>query len=130
MKSRSITISVKSAKPGLLTLGILFCVSVQSNAIQKYELIRDTTVTSTHQQAIEFIDKINQLAPNTIWPNIKPALFLQNLKTKIRHPVSIYPGNGTNFCWYVALTYLLLLDGPLGYAKLLIQLYKEGKSTF
>ena len=101
-----------------------------SNANSQYGLVKDTTGTSTRQQAIVFIDQIKELDNSVFWPNIKPALFLQNLKTNIYQPISIYPGNGTNFCGYGALTYLLLLDDPLGYAKVLIQLYREGKATF
>ncbi len=87
-------------------------------------------VTSTQQQAIEYIEKINELKPSSHWPNIKPALFLKNLKTNIHNIVSIYPGKGTNFCGYGALTYLFLQDDPLGYATLLLQLYGDGKTTF
>lgn len=124
------TESVKSVKSILLTMGALFFLIFSSNASPKYKPDKDSTVTSTQQQAIEFIDNIKELAPSTFWPNIKPALFLQNLKTNIHQPVSVYPGNGTNFCGYGALTYIFLLDDPLGYAKLLIRLYKEGKATF
>ena len=42
--------------------------------------------------------------------------------------MSIYPGRGTYFCGYGALTYLFLQDDPLGYAKLLLQLYSNGKA--
>ena len=93
-------------------------------------MVTDTLITSTQQQAIEFVDKIKELAPSSFWPNIKPALFLQNLKTTIYKPIGLYPGTGTDFCGYGALTYLLLQDDPLGYAKLLLQLYKEGKASF
>lgn len=114
----------------MLTLVILICAVAQTKAIPKYEPVNDTAATSAQRQAIEFINKIKQLAPSAFWPNIKPALFLQNLKTTIQQPMSIYPGSGTNFCGYGALTYLLLQDDPLGYAKLLLQLYKEGKASF
>ncbi len=87
-------------------------------------------VTSTRQQAIDFIDKVEKLAPSKHWPNIKPRLFLQNLKDNIHNPISIYAGKGTNFCGYGALTYILLKDDPLGYAKLLLELYHEGKAKF
>lgn len=87
-------------------------------------------VTSTQQQASAYIEKINELKPSTHWPNIKPALFLKNLKNNIYNPASIYPGSSTNFCGYGALTYLFLQDDPLGYATLLLQLYKDGKATF
>jgi hypothetical protein len=120
----------RSIKRYLFALVIFLYLPGQINAIPKNRSVRDTAVTSTQQQAIEFIDKINELGPSKYWPNIKPALFLQNLKTTIYKPISIYPGNGTNFCGYGALTYLLLLDDPLGYAKLLLQLYKEGSASF
>jgi hypothetical protein len=87
-------------------------------------------VTSTQKQAIEYIEKINELKPSSHWPNIKPALFLKNLKTNIHNIVSIYPGKGTNFCGYGALTYLFLQDDPLGYTTLLLQLYGDGKAAF
>jgi len=87
-------------------------------------------VTSTQQQAIDYVEKIRHLKPSPHWPNIKPALFLKNLKTNIHDIASIYPGKGTNFCGYGALTYLFLQDDPLGYATLLLQLYGEGKATF
>jgi hypothetical protein len=44
--------------------------------------------------------------------------------------MSIYPGRGTNFCGYGALTYLFLQDDPLGYTQLLLALYKNGKASF
>lgn len=92
--------------------------------------ITDPPVTSTQQQAITYIEKIKQLKPSAYWPNIKPALFLKNLKINIHDPISIYPGKGTNFCGYGALTYLFLQDDPLGYATLLMQLYLDGKVKF
>ncbi len=119
-----------AANPPLLTLAIFFCAICQGFAIPKYEPARDTGATSTQQQAIAFIDNIKELAPSSHWPNIKPALFLQNVKTNIHQPIGIYPGNGTNFCAYGALTYLFLMDDPLGYAKLLLELYREGKAKF
>lgn len=117
-------------KQSLLTLGISLCMISQVRANPEYETAIDTTVTSTQKAAIAFIDSIKELGASAYWPNIKPALFLQNLKTNIQNPVSIYPGNGTNFCGYGALSYLLLTDDPLGYAKLLLQLYREGKASF
>lgn len=92
--------------------------------------VKDSFVISTRQEAIDFIKEIKELQPSKHWPNIKPALFLQNIKSVIYKPLSIYPGNSTNFCGYGALTYLILEDDPLGYAKLLLQLYKEGKAKF
>ena len=114
----------------LFFVWILFCPQAFCSASPRYPLIKEVNVTSTREQAIAFIDQIKELDPSGYWPNIKPALFLQNLKTNIHEPLSIYPGNSTNFCGYGAFTYLFLQDDPLGYAKLLIQLYKDGKARF
>lgn len=114
----------------ILFLMIAFTYSNQVKAILKNEHGADTIYTSTQQEAIAFIDKIQSLEPSAFWPNVKPALFLSNLKTTIHQPLSIYPGRGTNFCGYGALSYLLLQDDPLGYTKFILQLYKDGKATF
>ena len=114
----------------LLTAGLYFFFSAPVLALDNTVPPDKLTVTSTQKEAIEFVDKIKELEPSAYWPNIMPASFLENLKTNIHEPLGIYPGSGTNFCGYGALTYLLLQDDPLGYAKLLLQLYKEGKASF
>lgn len=114
-------------------LAILTCAIILSNvclALTPVLPVVPGKVTSTQQQAIEYIDKITDLKSSAHWPNIKPTLFIKNLKNNIHNPISIYPGSGTNFCGYGALTYLFLQDDPLGYATLLIELYTNGKATF
>jgi hypothetical protein len=86
--------------------------------------------TSTQKQAIAWVDSITSIEPSIHWPNIKPKLFLENLRLNVHDQLSPYPGRATNFCGYGALTYLMLQDDPLGYAKLLVTLYKEGKATY
>jgi hypothetical protein len=113
-------------KTAVLTCSILLLTPV----IKAGAPVLPDKVTSTQQQAIEYVEKIKELKPSSHWPNIKPSLFLKNLKINIHNIVSIYPGKGTNFCGYGALTYLFLQDDPLGYATLLLQLYSEGKATF
>ena len=118
MKKRSTDIKLL-----LLTIGIYF-ISIQiAIANTKNDGDTDPLRTSTTKEAIDFLNKLSELAPSTHWPNIKPALFLQNLRLSVSEPMSIYPGKGTNFCGYGALTFLFLQDDPLGYAKLLLQLY-------
>jgi hypothetical protein len=85
---------------------------------------------SSRQQAMAFLDSIKELPASAYWPYIKPEPFMQNVKAIVTNPVNIYPGNGTNFCGYGALSYLFLQDDPLGYARLLVQLYREGKADF
>ncbi len=106
------------------------CVMGSSHASTVNFQITDTLVTSTQEEAIEFVDQLNELAPSPFWPNIKPDLFLKNLKNNIHYPVSVYAGSATNFCGYGALTYLFLLDDPLGYIKLILQLYRAGKAAY
>ena len=111
---------------------ICLAVVVKAEAItpEVKNIIADSISTSTQKDAIAFLDTIPVLEPSIYWPNIKPALFLKNLKQNIHEPLNIYPGRGTNFCGYGALTYLLIQDDPLGYAKLLLKLYKNGKASF
>src|SRR5882672_3179499 len=92
----------------VLTAAIFFGIFSQVVAAPVSTTVQVEKVTSTRQQAIAFIDAIKQLDSSTFWPNIKPSSFLQNLKATIHDPVSIYPGNGTNFCGYGALSYLFL----------------------
>lgn len=86
--------------------------------------------TSTREQADEFINKITRLDSSKLWPGINPGWFLKNVKTNIHHPVTVYPGDGTYFCAYSALTYLMLQDDPLGYAKFVLDLYKNGEAVY
>ncbi len=118
------------SKRTALAVLVFICTLSNVAAAPLYDSIPADEATSTRQQAIAFVDSIRHLDASPSWPNIKPALFLQNLKTTVHDPVSIYPGNGTNFCGYGALTYLFLQDDPLGYAKLILQLYQQGKATF
>lgn len=114
----------------ILLPGILFFLTETAGA-QKFEkVIPVVETTSAQKQAIAYIDSITVLKVSEHWPNIKPASFLQNLKNNIHQPMGIYAGKGTNFCGYGALTYLFLQDDPLGYAKLLLQLFRDGKAIF
>ena len=122
-------------KPGIVSLKnifataiICFCTVVPFAAVAKNTVT--TSVTSTSKQAVAFIDSITNLSPSNYWPNVKPVPFLQNIKENVKDPIIIYAGSGTNFCGYGALSYLILQDDPLGYAKLMVQLYKEGKASF
>jgi hypothetical protein len=113
----------------LFLFTVILSFHVLSGHASGYDLSKQNA-TSTRQQAIAFLDSVQELPVSTHWPYIKPAVFLQNIKANVSDPVGIYPGNGTNFCGYGALTYLFLQDDPLGYAKLLVQLYQYGEADF
>lgn len=90
----------------------------------------DSTPTSTHRQAAALLDKILVLKPSSIWPNVAPQLFLQNLKENIQAPLDLYEGSNTNFCGYAALSYLPLHDDPVGYIKFMLELYERGGGKY
>lgn len=85
---------------------------------------------STQQQALDYINQFDFSGSDKLWPNVKQRLFIKNIKKNVTHPVNIYPGEGTYFCAYSAISYLLLQDDPLGYAKFITDLYKEGKAVY
>ncbi|MEO6542403.1 MAG: hypothetical protein ABIN74_15480 [Ferruginibacter sp.] len=121
------TVPVKKLRSLLLLWGIFLPMLLNASLFQQIDPVPE--LTSTNHEAIAYIDKIPALEASSHWPNIKPDPFLRNIRSNIENPVSIYPGNGTNFCAYGALTYLFLKDDPLGYAKLMVQLYIDGKAT-
>lgn len=114
----------------ILFVAGLFIYSLQLAAgTKKGNLKNEPAPTSSQSEAIRFIDEIKSVPASAHWANVNPELFLQNLKTNIHNPLSMYPGIGTNFCGYGAFTYLLLNDDPLGYAKFMLALYNDGKAS-
>ncbi len=110
---------------------ISICFSVLNVSVASSEICTDsdTSITSSKWQAIAFIKTIDTLPSSIYWPNVKPKLFLENLRSNIYSPLKIYEGISTNFCGYAALSYLLLHDDPVGYAKFMIQLFQQGEAT-
>ncbi len=104
---------------------IIFC-----HLESRSSVLPDSILTSTQQQAIAFIDSIKEIEPSGYWPHVKSTLFLQNLRINIHSPLSFYPGRGTNFCSYGALSYLVIKDDPLGYAKFMVDLYRNGHAVY
>lgn len=85
---------------------------------------------STKEEALSFINKIDQTKTSEQWPNVKPTLFYDNLRLNLENPMSFYPGRSTNFCSYGALSYLVMEKDPLGYVKFMNELYDKGEATF
>lgn len=116
-----------SVKTAIIFISFLLC-SFTLRAGTNYA--DDTTATSTQAQAIAYVDSIKSLSPSGYWPHVKSALYLSNLQLNIQQPLSFYPGRGTNFCAYGALSYLVIKDDPLGYAKFMIELYRNGSGSY
>jgi len=116
-------------KKALFVTSLLFYTLQLTAGTKNYSPGYEIPPTSSQEEAIKFIDGIKVVPASALWVNINPELFLQNLKTNIHDRLSIYPGIGTNFCGYGALSYLLLQDDPLGYAKFMLALYKDGKAS-
>ncbi len=109
---------------------VFLCLIMPFHADANTSLEEDSLATSHTREALAYLDSVGDLLPSTHWPRIKPTYFLRNLRSTIKEPVRIYPGMGTNFCGYGAITYLLIQDDPLGYARLLVSLYKDGMATY
>jgi hypothetical protein len=88
------------------------------------------TAGSTRKEAILYLENIPALEASPYWPGIKPELFLENIKDNINNPLNLNEGNNTNFCGYAALSYLVLHDDPLEYAKFMIRVFREGRASF
>ena len=121
--SRPTTVVLK--KPLLLLMAFLLSIFTIAFAQNM-----DTTITSSRADAIRFIESIKELKPSTWWPNVKPSLLLQDIKGNIYEPLSLYEGSNTNFCSYAALSYMPLHDDPMGFAKFVLELYKNGKANY
>jgi hypothetical protein len=87
-------------------------------------------IISTKEQALAFLDQVDQSKESSLWPNIKSKLFYDNLELNLNKPGSFYPGRSTNFCGYGALSYLIMQKDPLGYVKFMDELYEKGEATF
>ena len=124
-------VKAKSNPHKYVVLAIVLLLFSTSNAMafNLSKQLRDTTPTSTPQQALDFINNTDSLQHSTYWPNINPALFLENIKLNIKQPLRLYEAISTNFCSYAAVSYLVLHTNPLAYAKLMISLYNTGKGT-
>ena len=107
----------------------LLLLSFNSFAADQYAL-KDSTPTSTREEAVALINNINTLAASIYWPNVQPDLFLQNVKRNITEPLSIYEGSYLNFCGYAALSYIPLHYDPVGYLKFILELYATGKAHY
>lgn len=106
----------------LLSCQLIAAASVTDN-------YRDTVVTSTAKDAIAYLNGIKHLDSSKYWPNIDPVLLLQNLNASIRGPLKSFEGKNTNFCAYTALSYINVRYNPLGFAKFIIALYRDGEAT-
>lgn len=82
------------------------------------------------KQALVYLDSIGVIEKSRHWPKVNPQLFIQNIRKNIEHPVYLYPGRGTNFCAFSALTYSCLNQEPLRYTQFLIDLYINGNSKY
>lgn len=114
-------------KRALLIFFVLL--SFTSFAFQQ-NLLKDSTPTSTREEAIAFINIIDTLPASAYWPNVEPHLFLQNVERNITEPLSIYEGSYLNFCGYAALSYIPLHYDPVGYLKFILELYTKGAARY
>ncbi|WP_223707207.1 hypothetical protein [Niabella beijingensis] len=122
------TIPVRKIPCGgrLLFMAFLFCCFLPVRAALPAP---DTVKKSTPEQALQYLNSIKDLQQSRWWPNVAPALLLSNLKTFTIKPFAFFEGKTTNFCAYSALTYIPLTYDPLGFARFMINLYKNGQAN-
>ncbi len=88
----------------------------------------DSTRNSTLEDAAEYLRTLPKPDSSIFWPNIRPEYLLENLQLYVQRPAYAFESRNTNFCGYTALSFVTLDHDPLGFVKLLVQLYKEGKA--
>jgi hypothetical protein len=88
------------------------------------------TGSSTRQEALDYLLKTKLPDSSIYWPNIRCALFIENLKANILAPLALNQGTNTNFCGYAALSYIPLNEDPLTYTRFLMDLYSTGQATW
>ena len=81
------------------------------------------------KQAIAFLNSVGVIKQSNYWPNVKPAAFLQNLRSNITQPIFVYAGNNTNFCAYAAISYTWIGNSPLDYVRFMVDLYSKGNAS-
>ena len=99
-------------------------------SISAYSQPTPEKIIDEKKQALLYLDSIGVIEKSSHWPKVNPQLFIQNLRKNIEHPVYLYPGRGTNFCAFSALTYSCLNQEPLRYTQFMIDLYTNGNSTY
>ena len=97
-------------------------------------LIVATSQTSAQNieqtKAIEFLNLHVKIEQSNFWVNVKPALFIKNIRKNILQPVHIYAGSNTNFCAYAAISYSCINSEPLTYVMFMINLYNHGFANY
>lgn len=97
-------------------------------------LIIATSQTSAQNieqtKAIEFLNLHVKIEQSNFWVNVKPALFIKNLRKNILQPLHIYAGSNTNFCAYAAISYSCINSDPLTYVMFMINLYNHGFANY
>jgi hypothetical protein len=88
------------------------------------------TPHSTTEQALAYLHSLGVLPVSKVWPNISPVLFMKNVETNVSSPGLLYQGTSTNFCSYAALSYILISNDPLGYARTVVELYLKGQAYY
>lgn len=81
-------------------------------------------------KAIAFLDSVQKVDSSRHWPNVDPVLFMENLRFFARSPLKFYEGKVTNFCAYMALTYIPLNYDPEYFSRFMIDLFINGKARF
>jgi len=108
----------------VLSIASINCLAQDDRSVKRI----DSIIKAAQGRALAMLANIDTVCPSPYWPNIKPSLFLANLRKNILYPTKINQGKATNFCGYAAFTHILLKYQPDTYTRIIISFYKTGKA--
>jgi hypothetical protein len=75
--------------------------------------------------ALDLIKQFEARWGSGVWPHIERASLAQNLRERLASPSTLNQGD-TNLCGVAAFVHDWLIDDPVGYVWLAINLYEKG----
>ena len=103
---------------------------INLSAKAQNDIPNNTINTAVQKAALAYLDSVQTLSQSSYWVNVKPTIFLQNLKRNVQFPLQINTGRGTNFCAFAAVSYTCLLNEPLRYVQCMVTLYNNGEAYY
>jgi hypothetical protein len=81
------------------------------------------------KKALILVSEAEKTSKSVIWPNVKAHYFFKNLRENVEHPLYVHQGKPTNFCGYAAITHFMVMENPVEYVRLMVDLYQTGTTV-
>ena len=125
---------MRPGKTYITTLLLFCCLSISRLALYAQSDLPvnnfSLSLVASQDKAIRFLDSVQRLDSSKHWPHVDPVLFMENLRFFAKSPLKFYEGKVTNFCAYMALTYLPLNYDPEYFSRFMVTLFINGRATF